>query len=163
MPRKSAVERRSGQIAAQLEHLRTQLAKKSRKDYTSDFRYRIWLKKSHELIAELLNELSALNEPGEYDALPAAIIADELNLRLDEVQLLIRRGEIITTGKPAHERISREELGRLAELGPAELMRLSSQDADTVFKEAVNRLRGGERLINEFKAVLSEVGVRPIF
>lgn len=168
MPRKrSAVERRRGQILRQIEHLRARLASKSRKDYTSDFRHRTWLKLSRELIDELLGELAELDEPGEYDALPAAVVADELGLSLEDVRLLIKLGEIEAAGKRSHERVSREELERLAGVGAAELMRLSRQDAPAVFEETVICIRRGdilaaERAYRRLKARQSVIGTHAL-
>lgn len=168
MPRKrSAVEQRREQILKQVEHLRARLATKSRKDYTSDFRYRTWLKLSRELLDELTGELNELDEPGEYDALPPAVVTDELGLRLEDVRLLIRLGDIETTGRKAHERVSREELQRLAALGAAELMRLSRQDAPAVFEESVACLRRGdvhaaERSYRRLRARQSVIGTHAL-
>lgn len=168
MPRnRSAVEQRREQILKQVEHLRARLATKSRKDYTSDFRYQTWLKLSRELIDELLGELNELDEPGEYDALPSAVVSDELGLRLEDVRLLIRLGDIETTGRKAHERVSREELGRLAALGAAELMRLSRQDAPAVFEVTVACLRRGdvraaERSYRRLRARQSVIGTHAL-
>jgi hypothetical protein len=117
--KRSAVELRREQIAAQLEHLRSRLASKTRKDFTTDFRHGAWLKQSHDLIDELSSELSALEEPGEYDELPVAVIADEIGLRLDQVRQLIRLGEVEAAGRRAHERVNRRELERLANRFPA--------------------------------------------
>jgi hypothetical protein len=145
MPQKrSAVEQRREQITTQVERLRRQIASKTRKDYISDFHYERWIRQSRELIDELLEELSALNEPGEYDQLPVAVVADEIGLRLDQVKQLIKLGDVEAAGRRAHERVSRRELERLAGLGIDELLRQSAQSADIVFGEAVSQLRRGD-------------------
>lgn len=145
MPKKrSAVEQRREQIIAQVDHLRRQLTSKTRKDYTSDYRYERWLKQSHDLIDELLGELSALEEPGEYDELPVAVVADELGLRLDQVRQIIKFSDIEATGRRAHERVSRRELEWLAELGTNEILRRSRQSVETIFDEAVAHFRSGD-------------------
>jgi hypothetical protein len=164
MPKKSsAVEQRREQITTQVERLRRQLASKTRKDYSTDFRYERWIRQSRELIDELLEELSALNEPGEYDQLPVAVVADEIGLRLDQIKQLIKLGDVKVAGRRAHERVSRRELERLARLGIDELLRQSSQSADAVFGEAVSQLRRGdvastERAYLRLKARQSCVG-----
>jgi hypothetical protein len=146
--RRSVVEQRRTQIEKQVVHLRDQLAKKSRKDFTTDHRYQIWLKRSHELINELLDESSSLEHPGEYEQLPIAVVADELGLRINQIRSLIKLGEIDGNGPHAHERVSREELARLSELGPHGLLMLSRQSVDQIFREAVKGLRAGdERLV----------------
>jgi len=139
--RKSAVEQRREEIERQLARLRGQLARKSRKDFTTDFRHRSWLKGTNALIGELLDELSALDDPGEYDELPAAVVADELGLTRAQVRTLIRLGEIEASGRPAHERISRAELEQIVGLGAQELLRLGRQESAEIFEEAVPLLR----------------------
>lgn len=142
--KRSAVERRREQITAQLEHLRLQLTSKTRKDFTTDFRHESWLGQCRSLIDELLGELSALDEPGEYDELPAAVVADELGLSLEKIKLLIKLGEVEAEGRRAHERISRGELERLAQIGTDEILRRAEEGADVVFGQAVSLLRSGD-------------------
>lgn len=142
--KKSAVEQRREEIDKQLTRLRAQLARKSRKDFTTDFRHMSWLKGTNALITELLEELSALGEPGEYDELPAAVVADELGLTRRQVRMLIRLGEIAATGRSAHERIGRAELERIAGLGTSELMRLGRQESAEIFEQAIPFLQGGD-------------------
>jgi hypothetical protein len=142
--RRSAVEQRKEQITAQIQHLHTQFSAKTRQDYTTEFRYEMWLKQSNNLIDELLDEITALNEPGEYNELPMAIVADELGLSLHQVKNLIKIGEIEVTGRRAHERVSRKELERLAKLGTDEILKRSRQNVDEVFIQAVASLRNGD-------------------
>jgi hypothetical protein len=168
MPKKrSAVEQRREQIIAQVDRLRRQLASKTRKDYTSDYCYERWLKQSHDLIDELLGELSALEEPGEYDELPVAIIADELGLRLDQVRQMIKLGEIEAAGRRAHERVCRVELERLTEMGTNEILSRFSQTVEAIFDEAVSQLRSGDleacdRSYRRLKARQSCIGNRAL-
>lgn len=162
-PRRSAVVQRREQITAQIEHLRRQLASKMRKDYTSDYRYERWRKQSRDLIEELLGELSTLDDPGEYDELPPAVVADELGLRLDQVRRLIKLGDIEAAGERAHERVSRGELEWLAQLGSDEILRRSGQNAEDIYSEIVSQLRDGdleaaERSCRRLKARQSCVG-----
>lgn len=161
--KRSATEQRRDEIIAQVEHLRRRLASRTRKDYTSDFHYERWIRQSSALIDELLDELSALNEPGEYDELPAAVVADELGLRLDQIKQLIKLGDVEAAGRRAHEWVSRRELERLAALSIDEMLRQSAQSTDAVFGEAVSQLRRGdvasaERSYRRLKARQSCVG-----
>lgn len=164
MPQKrSAVEQRREQIDSQVEHLRRRLSSRTRKDYTSDFHYERWVRQSRALIDELLEELSALDEPGEYDELPLAVVADELDLPLDQLRQLIKLGDVEVSGRRAHERVSRGELERLAGLGVDEMLRRSTQGTDAIFGEAVTQLRRGdvtsaERSYRRLKARQSCVG-----
>lgn len=142
--KRSAIELRREQIDEQVDHLRRRLAAKSREDFTTDYRHENWVRQSHALIDELLAELSALEEPGEYDELPAAVVADELGLRLDQIKRLIRLGEVEAVGRRAHERVSRRELERLAHMSADEILRRADQTADIVFAQAVSQLRSGD-------------------
>ena len=141
---KSATEQRKEEIQQQVERLRNSLASKSRKDFTSDFRHRSWLENTRRLIDELLDEFSRLEEPGEYEELPTAVVADELGLPLKQIRRLIKLGEIEAAGRPTHERVGRGELERLAALGPEELLKLAGADADEIFAEAISSLRAGD-------------------
>lgn len=166
-PKRSAIEQRREQIAAQIAHLRERLTVKTRQDYTSDFRYLQWLKQSHALINELLDELSIINDPGEYNELPMVVVADELGLSLKQVRQLINLGEIDATGKHAHEYISRNELERLAKLGPSEILRLSKQELDVIFSQAVDDLRSSdivsaERSYRRLKARQTSIGTHAL-
>lgn len=155
--KKSAVEQRRGEIDKQLKRLRSQLARKSPKDFSTDFRYRTWLERTNGLIATLIEELSALNDAGEYDELPAAVIADELGLRLDQIRHLIKLGEVEATGPRAHPRVARVELERLARLAPEAHLALAAQDVEQIFAEAIGGLKAGnvagaQRCYNRIKA-----------
>lgn len=161
--KRSAIEQRKDKITAQINHLHIQLALKTRNDYSTDFRYELWRKKSHALINELLEELSILEEPGEYDELPAAIVADELGLSLSQITKLIKNGEIITSGRQAHERISRQELERLAKITTNEILQQLKEDVDEIFSQAVVQIRSGdlnsaERSYYRLKARQSSIG-----
>jgi len=142
--RKSAVEQRREEIDRQLTRLQAQLARKSRKDFTTDFRHRSWLEGTNALIRQLLEELSTLDDPGEYDELPAAVVADELSLTRGQVRMLIRLGEIAATGRAGHKWIGRAELERVAGLGTSELLRLGEQESAEIFEQSVPFLQGGD-------------------
>ena len=165
--KKSAIVRRKEEINKQVAELRGRLSSKSRQDFTTDFRYQNWIKESQQLINILLDELSCLEDPGEYDELPAAVVADELGLSLKHVRSLIKLGEIEATGKQAHERIGRRELERLVLLSPTELNRLADTGVDDIFREAVSSLRSGdivstERTYRRLKARETCIGERAI-
>lgn len=142
--RGSAAEIRRGHITRQLEHLRSQLATKSPSQYADEIAYRRHVGRTSELISELESEMLMLDCPGEYDELPAAVVADELGLRLDQIRRLIRLGEVETAGPHARPRLSRAELERMARLGPVTLLSLLSRDAGDIFSEAVDSLKGGD-------------------
>lgn len=139
----SAVEKRIRQISQQLDDARLQLARKTRGRYANDGAYKYQRRRTQELIAELEDELSMLTCPSEYDELAVATVADELGVTFEQVRLFIKAGEIEATGKPAHERISRAEMERIAALGAAELQRLWEQDSTEIFAEAAPDLQAG--------------------
>lgn len=95
------------------------------------------------LFDELADELSALEDPGCYDELPVAVVADELGLSLKQVHRLIIAGEVEATGRRAHERVSREELGMLVALGAEELLRRMSHVPEAAFNSFVRQLHSG--------------------
>ena len=142
--KRSAAEIRRGQVARQLERLRSRLGTINPSQYADEHTYQREHGRAHELVSELEGELSMLDCPGEYAELPAAVVADELGLRLDQIRLLIRLGEVKAAGRRAHPRVSREELGRLARLGPRTLLSLSLQDAEQIYADAVLRLKHGD-------------------
>lgn len=142
--KRSAVEQRREQIAAQVERLRRRLASRTRKDYSTDFHYERWVAQSNALIDDLLGELSVLDDPGEYELLPPAVVAEELGTTTNKVRLLIKGGEILASGKPAHEYVSREELAAACEAGMKELLRRLGQEADEIFEESVAYLHQGQ-------------------
>jgi hypothetical protein len=141
---KTAVEERKHQILAQLSRLKYQLISKTRSHYKTEHSYRSAQKRTSELITELESELSILESPGEYDELPTAVIAEELDLTINQVRSLIKLGEIRASGKLAHERISRDELERLCTLGVAELIRRSEESAADIFEQSIPYLQEGE-------------------
>lgn len=150
MPRKrSAVEQRREQIGSQVERLRRRLAFRTRADYGSDFHYQRWAEQSRALIDELLAELSVLDDPGEYDQLPPAVVADELGTTTGKVRQLIKAGEILASGKPAHEYVSRDELAIACEAGVKELRRRLDQEATEVFEESITYLHQGQLRLAE--------------
>jgi hypothetical protein len=158
--KRSAVEIRRGQIARQLERLRSRLATKGLAQYPDETAYRRGLSRVRELISELEGEMLMLDYPGEYAELPVAVVADELGLSYEQVRGLVKLGEIAATGRAAHERISRVELELAAALGPDELLRLGREESREIFEQAVPRLQasdieGVERAYRRLEARLS--------
>lgn len=141
---RSAVENRRNYITQQLDRLRSQLVKKSPSHYANEKAYRRQSKRSRELISELEGELLMLDCPGEYDELPAAVVADEMGMTYEQVRSLIKLGEIAAAGKTAHERIARGELERLATMGVPELLRFSRQESAEIFEQAIPHLQSGD-------------------
>lgn len=141
---KSEAEKRSEQIEEQLDRLRPRLASKSAGRYATEGARKYQQRRLSELVAALEEELSMLSCPGEYDELAPATVADELGLTLKQVRGLIKSGEIEASGKLAHERVGRAEMGRVAALGASELLRLWRQESAEIYEEAVPRLQVGD-------------------
>lgn len=146
---KSEVEKRIEQISLQLDRVRLRLAQKSNGRYANEGTYMYQRRRTAQLIAELEDELSMLSCPGEYAELTVATVADELGLTYKQVRSLIRSGEVEATGTAGHERISRVEMGRIAVLGGAELLRLGRQEPAVIFEEAAPRLQAGDLEFSE--------------
>lgn len=162
-PRSQPIAQRIRTVDAQISRLRGRLSTRSRNSFPSESHYLTWLEKANELLSELENELAVLTEPGEYDQLPPAVVAEELGTTTGKVRLLIKGGEILASGKPAHEYVSREELAAACEAGVKELLRRLDQEADEVFEESVaylrqGRLRSAERACRRLIARESIVG-----
>lgn len=141
---KSEIEIRRRRVTQQLDRLRSRSTKRNASYYADENAYRRQSKRSRELISDLENELSMLDCPGEYDELPAAVVADELGISYEQVRRLIKLGEITATGKKAHERISRGELERVVTIGAPALLRLGREESDEIFEQAVPHLQGGD-------------------
>src|SRR5947209_12762347 len=116
-PRSQPIAQRVRTITLQIARLQGQLSSKTRNNFTSDFHYRSWLEKTNDLLAELENELSVLTDPGEYNQLPPAVVAEELGTTTSKVRLLIKGGEILASGEAAHAYVRREELAAAYEAG----------------------------------------------
>jgi hypothetical protein len=130
--RRPAVEIRREQIHKQLAKLREEQAAKTRKHYKSDHGYEQAHNRRADTIDRLEQELSMLDDPGEYNELPIAVVADELGLTMNRVSLLIGGSEIEASDE-SQEFVTRDELARAVEAGVKELLRLSDQEAAEVF------------------------------
>src|SRR5215213_3141533 len=109
---RSAVAYRRRYIIQQLGRLRTRLINKGPASYPNENTYQVQARRTRALISEFEGELSILDCPGEYNELPAAVVADELGLTYEQVRALIKLGEIAAGGREAHELIDRNELER---------------------------------------------------
>lgn len=141
------VERRIKQINREIERLQLELATKTIKNFKREARYEQWKREAHDLLERLRDELSALQCPGEYEALPPAIVAAELGLLLSQVKRLIRLGEIEAESPPFNGWIGRDEITRLAEIGRYELLKLSFQGKAEVYKLSSDYLRQGNLMM----------------
>jgi hypothetical protein len=150
MPRRSAVsspiEQRKQQILKGIDKLHERIATRTRRNFKTEQGYARWKQSQLDTINSLEEELSVLNDPGEYDELPAAVIAEELGLSLGDVSTMLHSGELEPSGtgdESKRDRITRAELERALELGAKELCRLSAQESDEIFEEAIRHVRAG--------------------
>jgi hypothetical protein len=88
-----------------------------------------------------------LDDPGPYNEIPLAIVAEELDLTLDEINS-ITRDSLVEISTQTHyfsgSRITRSELAKLHEVGAGELLRLAHQEMDEIFEDAVKYFRIGD-------------------
>lgn len=154
---KSPIERRYEQIANQLQTLERN--RKSRRDFKSDDAFEDWKEKQESKIRELNEERAILDNPSDYNEIPLAIAAVELGVTLDEMIQFIRE-ELIEPSfcgeYQAGYRITRDELGRMIDIGADELRRLANKTPDETFREAINFLQeddiaGAERCLERLE------------
>lgn len=138
--KQSPIEQRRTQIEKELEKLRLPKNQKIRKDFASDENFENWKKKQGEKFFELNEELIILNNPAEYNEIPLAVAAEELEVTLNEMLSIVHE-ELIETSfdgfYKAGDRITREELARAIEIGAGELVRISEQTIEEIFDEIV--------------------------
>lgn len=142
----SPLEQRNHQITKERDEIFQQLAAKTRRQFKTEQGYQSWRVRQQEKLAELDDELSILNDPGEYEELPPAIIAEELGLTLDEVSSMIYRGELEpsdTSEDSKKNRVDRAELERALDIGAEELLRLSNQESSEIFEDAIPYFHNG--------------------
>jgi hypothetical protein len=145
--RVSPIQLRKQQIAKEIEKVHERAAAKTRRHFKTDKGYDEWRRRQVDKIAELEEELSILDDPGEYDELPAAVVAEELGLSLDQVNSMLWGGELEpsdTSEGSKRDRISRAELERALEVGVEELLRMSAQESYEIFNEAVRHVHAGD-------------------
>lgn len=145
--RRPPVAQRKEQIAREIEKLEAEYEKKTRRHFKTEEGLDNWRAKNREKIAELREEGAVLEDPGPYNELPLAIVAEELGLTLDEINSIAGDNllEISTrTYYSTGSRITRSELVRLHEVGAVELLRLANQDLDEIFEDAVRYFHSGD-------------------
>lgn len=138
---------RREQIARELEKLELPKQQKTRRDFKSDEAFENWKQRQQQKKYELNEELSILDNPFEYNELPLALAAEELNISLDDMQAIVQEEliEINFSGEyRAGARITREELARTSGIGASELLRVAYQTAKDVFEEALEFMRAGD-------------------
>jgi hypothetical protein len=72
--RSRPIAQRARTVTDRIARLKEQLSSRTRDAFKSDYHYRTWHEKTSALLSELEDELSVLNEPGEYDQLPPAVV-----------------------------------------------------------------------------------------
>jgi hypothetical protein len=146
-PRIPPVELRKEQIYRELDKIREELTTKTRQHFKTEKGFEEWKRRRAEKVAELDEELSILHDPGEYEELPFAVVAEELGITADKVSLLISLREIepSSTGEDSkRDRIARAEMEWALEIGAEELLRLADQESPEIFEEAMPYFHAGD-------------------
>jgi hypothetical protein len=145
-PRGSPIELRRQQIYKELGKLRDEELTKTRRHFKSDEGFEESKRRRAEKIAELDAELSVLDDPGEYEELPFAVVAEELGMSASTVGTVVhclRELEPVDEGA-RHDRVTRAELDRILEIGVEELLRLLEQDSPQIFEAALPYFHAGD-------------------
>lgn len=145
-PRISPIELRKQQVYRELDKIREETTTKTRRHFKTDQGFEEWKRRRALKVAELDEELSILLDPGEYEELPLAVIAEELGITAENVRLLVglRELEPSDTGEDSKEdRITRAELERALEIGAEELMRRADQESPEIFEGALPYFHAG--------------------
>lgn len=151
MPRQSnapsPIEHRKRQISKETDKLHEQLATRLRRSFKTEQGYSKWRQSQLSKIDALEEELSILNDPGEYEELPVAVVAEELGISSDKVIAMLRGGELEPSEageESRRDRVSRAELERALDVGVEELLRLSAQESEPIFEDAVTHVQAGD-------------------
>lgn len=164
--RRPPEEERREQIAREIEKLESEYEKKTRRQYKTDEGFENWRTRQREKIAELKDELSVLDDPGQVNEIPLAIVAEELGLTLSEITS-IAGDDLLQISTQTYSfpgsRITRNELARAHEIGAGELLRLANQGLDEIFEDAVGYFQAGalERAEKASKRMESRVSYGP--
>ena len=143
-PKSSPVEQRRGQIAKQLETLKLPKNQKSLRDFKTAEKFEEWVSVRDRKVRELEEELTMLDDAGEYYELPLAVAAHELGVTLDEMMNIVSEGLIeisFESDYRAGHRVSRDELARTIEVGADELLRLANKSPEETFADAIEFIR----------------------
>jgi len=140
------IELRRQQIYKQLDKLRDEEAAKTRRHFKSDDGFEESKRRRAEKIADLDAELLILDDPGEYEELPFAVVAEELGMSADTVSTIVGTlRELEPIDEDArYDRVTRSELDRIFEVGAEELLRLSEQESAEIFEEALPHFHAGD-------------------
>ena len=75
--------------------------------------------------------------------------AEELGTSTAKIPLLIKSGELLASGRSAHEYVSRDELAEACATGVKELTRRMDQEAHEIFEESVAYIHQGRLRLAE--------------
>jgi hypothetical protein len=137
---------RRGQIEREIAKLHSPKNRKSRNDFKTDEAFANWQQTSQVKLDELYEESSILDFPEGYDEVPLAVAAVELDLGLSDMESIVAEGLIEASFEghfSAGSRISRDELGRVIETGPGELLRRAQMEIPEIFLRAVAAFKEG--------------------
>jgi SHS2 domain-containing protein len=145
-PKYTPIEQRRLQIEKEIERLKLPKNKRTRHDFKSDEAFENWRERQERKLHELNEELIILDNPTEYNEIPLAIAATELGMTLNDMLQIVSEDLVEKSfdGEfPAGDRITRDELARVIEIGADELLRIANQSVEEIFEEAVQALHNG--------------------
>jgi len=140
------IEQRRNQIEKELEKLKLPKNQRKAKEFKTPEAFENWQERQAKKFNELNEEIVILNNPTEYHEIPLAIAAMELGVSLNEMLQIVKE-ELVETGFDSEyregNRITREELARIIEIGAEELLRIANQSVEEVFEESLRFLHEG--------------------
>lgn len=140
----SPVNKRIEQINREIEKANLQLESKTQRHFKSESAYHQWRQRQYDKIAELEEELRVLQYPEDYAELPVSLAAEELGIKVSDVNHLIAVSELFvsqTTQFTKQDFIEREEIGRILDFGVERLLERGQQEPEDIFREAVEFVR----------------------
>lgn len=142
----SQIEIRREQVTTALDELKSRKKIKTRNDFRSDKLFENWKEKYEKKLEELAEELAILDNPSEYNEIPLAVAATELALTMSELAKL--KDEDLITASFVGEyrvgaRITRDELARIIDADPQELLRIANQPLEEIFEIGIRELHSG--------------------
>jgi hypothetical protein len=141
------IEQRRNQIEKEFEKLKLPKNQKKAKDFKTPDAFENWQERQARKFNELNEEIVILNNPIEYHEIPLAIAATELGVSLNEMLQIVKEELIETCFDGEYregDRITREELARVIEIGAGELLRIANQSIEEIFDESIQFLHDGD-------------------
>jgi hypothetical protein len=143
----SPVKKRIEQIDREIEKTNLQLENKMQRHFKTELAYHQWRQKQYDKIAELGEELRVLQFPEDYAELPVSWAAEELGIKVGEVNHLIAVSEIFVSRTGEYTKqdfIGRDEIGRILDYGVEKMLERGKQEPEDIFVEAIEFVRNND-------------------